>query len=133
MRTDSRIDPDTDPVLPSRIRAAFWMLAALLLLRPLAPAAAQGDSVVRVDMRQIVFAPAEIRVKAGQRVEWINSDPTVHTVTADDESWGSELIQEGGRFRHTFTAAGRFPYHCVPHPMMRGVVIVEGRCRHPIC
>jgi plastocyanin len=93
---------------------------------PAAERAVAGDtSVVRVDMRQIVFAPAEIRIRAGQTVEWTNSDPTVHTVTADDESWGSELIQEGGRFRHTFTEAGRFPYHCIPHPMMRGLVIVE--------
>jgi plastocyanin len=93
-----------------------------------ASAAAQpaDTSVVRVDMRQIVFAPAEVRIRRGQTVEWINSDPTVHTVTADDGSWGSELIQEGGRFSRTFTEAGRFPYHCIPHPMMRGVVVVEG-------
>ena len=87
-------------------------------------AAAPGDSVVRVDMRQIVFAPAEVLVRVGQRVEWINSDPTVHTVTADDGSWGSELIQEGQRYSRIFDQAGRFPYHCIPHPMMKGVVVV---------
>lgn len=91
-----------------------------------APPAATDTSVVRVDMRQIAYAPAEIRIRAGQTVQWINSDPTVHTVTAEDQSWDSGLIQEGGTFTHTFTAAGRFPYYCIPHPMMRGVVIVEG-------
>lgn len=98
------------------------------IFRPAAapPARANADtSVVRVDMRQIAFAPAEIRIRPGQTVEWTNSDPTVHTVTADDDSWGSELIQEGGTYSYTFTTAGRYPYHCIPHPMMRGVVIVE--------
>jgi plastocyanin len=98
------------------------------IFRP-APAAAAAiaadSSVVRVDMRQIAFAPAEIRIRVGQRVEWINSDPTVHTVTADDRSWGSELIQEGERYSRLFDQPGRYPYHCIPHPMMRGVVVVE--------
>src|SRR5690606_6627151 len=92
---------------------------------PVSQGAAADTNVVRVDMRQIAFAPAEIRIRRGQKVEWINSDPTVHTVTADDESWGSELIPEGGRYSRVFEEIGRFPYHCLPHPMMRGVVIVE--------
>jgi plastocyanin len=99
------------------------------IFRPAPAAAARlaSDTVgARVDMRQIAFTPMEIRIRAGQRVEWINSDPTVHTVTADDGSWGSELIQEGGRYSRVFETPGRYPYHCVPHPMMKGSVIVEG-------
>ena len=94
---------------------------------PAAPAREASDTAAaRVDMRQIAFTPMEIRIRAGQSVEWINSDPTVHTVTADDGSWGSELIQEGGRYSHVFDAPGRYPYHCLPHPMMKGIVVVEG-------
>src|SRR5690606_36349417 len=97
------------------------------IFRPAAtqPPAPADSTVVRVDMRQIAYAPAEIRIRPGQRVEWINSDPTVHTVTADDQSWGSEVIQEGARYSRVFSDPGRFPYHCLPHPMMRGVVVVE--------
>jgi plastocyanin len=96
------------------------------IFRPTAPqpSAFADTAVARVDMRQILFAPAEIRIRVGQRVEWTNNDPTVHTVTADDGSWGSELIQEGGRYSRVFDQPGRFPYHCVPHPMMKGVVVV---------
>jgi plastocyanin len=90
---------------------------------PPPPPAADVD--VRVDMRQIEYAPREIRIRAGQTVEWYNSDPVVHTVTARDESWGSELIEEGERFVHRFDSAGTFEYYCLPHPMMTGVVIVE--------
>jgi hypothetical protein len=90
---------------------------------PVAPPPAPG--VVRIDMRSIEFMPGEIRVGRGQVVEWINLDPVVHTVTADDGSWGSGSVGEGEVFRHTFTEAGRHTYYCIPHPQMRGVLIVE--------
>lgn len=90
------------------------------------PPPAPGDSVAaRVEMRQIAFTPREVRIRAGQSVEWINRDPVVHTATANDNSWGSELLQEGGRYVRRFDQPGRYPYKCLPHPMMTGVVIVE--------
>jgi hypothetical protein len=92
---------------------------------PPSPGPSPDPDLVRVDMRQIEFSPRQIRIRAGQTVEWINSDPVVHTVTADDQSWGSELLQEGERYERRFTEPGRYPYVCLPHPMMTGVVIVE--------
>jgi plastocyanin len=56
-------------------------------------------------------------------VEWTNYDPTPHTVTG--EGWGSELLAEGGRYVRRFDQPGRYPYRCLPHPQMTGVVIVE--------
>ena len=92
-----------------------------------APVAAGADSGdVRVDMRMIAYAPAEIRIRPGQRVEWINRDPVPHTVTADDRSWDSGVMNEGARYVRRFDHPGRYPYHCTPHPQMKGVVVVEG-------
>ena len=86
---------------------------------------ARDTTVVRVAIRAVAYAPREIRVRAGQTVEWRNEDPVVHTVTGDDGKWGSGFLAEGGTFRQTFNEAGRFPYHCQPHPQMKAVVIVE--------
>lgn len=83
-----------------------------------------ADSAV-VEMRQIVFNPAEIRVRRGQTVVWVNRDPTGHTVNADDGSWESGVLAEGERYARRFDRPGRYTYHCVPHPQMQGVVIVE--------
>jgi plastocyanin len=89
-------------------------------------AAASTDSVAaRVEMRQVAFSPREVHIHPGQTVEWTNRDPTVHTVTADDGSWGSQLLAEGKTFSHRFDKPGRYAYHCLPHPMMTGVVVVE--------
>lgn len=94
---------------------------------PAPPAAAPApDSVgARVDIRMIAYQPGEVRIRAGQSVEWINRDPVVHTVTADDGSWGSEMMPEGARYHRRFDRPGRYAYHCLPHPMMTGVVVVE--------
>lgn len=86
--------------------------------------AASGDTA-RVELRLIALTPREIRVRAGQAVEWINRDPLTHTVTSDAQVWDSGELKEGQRFVHVFTRPGRYLYHCNPHPQMTGVVIVE--------
>jgi plastocyanin len=93
---------------------------------PQSGATASADSVAaRVEIRQVAFNPREVHIHAGQTVQWVNRDPTVHTVTADDGSWGSQLIAEGKTFSHRFDRPGRYTYHCLPHPMMTAVVVVE--------
>jgi plastocyanin len=85
-----------------------------------------GDSIAaRVQIRQVAFQQREVHIHAGQSVEWTNQDPTVHTVTGNDGSWGSDLLTEGKRYSHRFDRPGRYAYHCLPHPMMTAVVVVE--------
>jgi plastocyanin len=88
-------------------------------------ATAPSAELVRVDIRNIAYSPATVRIKVGQTVEWVNGDPIAHTVTADDKSWGSGFLNQGGRYVRRFMVTGRYGYHCEPHPQMKGVVIVE--------
>lgn len=83
------------------------------------------SATVRVNIKDLAFGPATLRIRVGQTVEWANADPLAHTVTADDKSWGSGFLNQGGRYSRRFTAVGSFPYHCEPHPQMRATVIVE--------
>ena len=46
----------------------------------------------------------------------------LHTVTAEDGSFDSEMIAAGGSWVRTFEAAGTFHYVCSFHPEMEGVV-----------
>lgn len=34
-------------------------------------------------------------------------------------------IEPGERRSLTFTRAGTFPFHCTPHPFMRGLIVVR--------
>jgi plastocyanin len=99
------------------------------LPREVAREAVEGDSAaapaVVAAMARYLFAPKEIEVRAGSTVEWVNADAVVHTVAADDGTWDSRAVQPGERWRATFTRPGRYPYHCGPHPFMKGVVVVR--------
>jgi len=107
----------TAPLSPARLVQIF---------RPAPDVAPPGAEIAtRVEMRQIAFVPGEVRIRVGETVEWLNMDPVAHTVTAADGSWGSELFGLGEAYRRTFTEPGRYPYFCLPHPQMRGVVVVE--------
>lgn len=75
------------------------------------------------------FAPNIIRVEVGTEVEWQNGGRNPHTVTADDGSFDSGVLQHGDEFQHTFNTAGVFPFTCLLHGQkggigMTGIVIV---------
>ena len=78
-----------------------------------------------VVIRGFAFGPGEVRVRAGQRVTWINCDTDAHTSTANAGAWASRLLAPGDAFTQIFGAPGEFLYHCEPHPFMTGRVIVE--------
>jgi plastocyanin len=81
--------------------------------------------VRRASMRALMYAPDRLEVAAGTAIEWKNDDQVAHTLTADDASWDSGMLEPGATWRHTFTTAGSIPFHCAPHPFMKGVVVVR--------
>jgi plastocyanin/uncharacterized membrane protein len=76
-------------------------------------------------MQQMRFNPAEIKVNAGDTVEWKNQDIYSHTVTSDDGSFDSGLIAPGQSWETTVKAGGTIAYHCRPHPNMAATLIVS--------
>ncbi len=75
-----------------------------------APAAARAT----VKLSNFVFQPKVLTVKVGTTVEWINEKGR-HSIMADDGSFESPTLAEGGRYEFQFTKAGTFAYHCHFH------------------
>jgi plastocyanin len=88
-----------------------------------APAA--GRDTLKVEVQDFLFQPGRIEVAAGTTVVWTNSGQVAHTVTAEDGSFESGAIEPGRSRGLTFARTGSFPFHCTPHPFMRGVVVVR--------
>src|SRR5215472_10464088 len=86
----------------------------LCLLAPAGSVFAQSADAT-VNMQSLAFSPKEVHVTAGQTVLWTNSDPLQHTVTADDGSFDSGLIDPGGMFTMEFDTPGTYQYYCQPH------------------
>jgi plastocyanin len=76
-------------------------------------------------MRNVNYMQTRMEITAGTTIEWTNRDPLAHTVTAVDRSFNSGLIQPGKTFRHTFTKPGTYAFFCMPHPFMKGTIVVK--------
>ena len=79
---------------------------------------------VEIEIEDFAFTPATVTVKTGTTVKWGNKDTVSHTVTGDDGSWGSTLLNKGDNFSFIFSQAGTYTYHCTPHKSMKGTVVV---------
>jgi plastocyanin len=78
-----------------------------------------------IHVANLAFGEPALHVRAGTRVRWVNDDQVQHTVTAEDGSFDSGLIEPGRSYERVFERPGEYGYHCAPHPFMRARVIVE--------
>jgi len=112
----------------NRVRGGFEFTIPFTLRRYFgrgAKSAGAGVTGTAVEMRQMAFAPTRLVVAVGATVEWTNRDQLAHTITADDGSWDSGLIEPGKTWRRTFDQPGTYAVHCTPHPFMTGVIVVR--------
>jgi plastocyanin len=70
------------------------------------------------------FKPAQLTVKAGETVTFVNNDDETHTATAVDRTFDSGHLDHNAQFSYTFTKPGTYPYHCLIHTSMTGTIVV---------
>jgi len=90
---------------------------------PQSSAAAQSQHPTEVIIKNFQYQPAQLNVKPGDTVEFKNEDIYDHTVTADDGSFDSGLIEGGHSWKLTVTKPGTIAYHCTPHPNMKAQLV----------
>ncbi len=88
------------------------------------PSAGSRDSLTAV-VQDFLFRPARLEIAAGTTVIWTNGGQMLHTVTAEDGGFDTGPIEAGERRGITFSRPGTYPFHCTPHPFMRGEVVVR--------
>lgn len=73
----------------------------------------------------------DIDILIDDTVVWKNADTTVHTVTSGTPSDGpdgifgnTDFLNPGQSYQFTFDKKGQYPYYCVIHPWMIGIVSV---------
>jgi plastocyanin/cytochrome c553 len=84
-----------------------------------------GAAAVTVVMDGTGFQPAEVSVRAGDIVEWVNKDPFPHNVSADADGLHSGDLEPDQTWRYRAAARGTFQYVCTLHPGMAGVLHVK--------
>ena len=96
-------------------------------LLALVSACALAQQTVEVTIQDYKFVPAEVRIKAGDAVKWINREKrTSHSVLFPAENGlESERMFPGEHWQRSFTQPGSYSYRCGPHEEMKGLVLVE--------
>lgn len=76
-------------------------------------------------------ATGDIEISLGDTIVWKNGDQAKHTITSgtledgpDGKFGGANFLVPGESYKFTFTEKGRYPYFCLIHPWMTGVVTV---------
>ena len=89
-------------------------------------AKAQKHPTRTVLIQNFSFKPANITIKRGTKVRWINKDTAPHTATANNpRRFDSGRLGKGQSYTHTFKSVGKKPYHCEIHPDMKGRITVK--------
>ncbi len=98
--------------MPRRILLTTFVLSGLLSV------SAHGETI-QVTMDKLVFAPAEVKAKVGDTIEWINKDILAHTATATNGDW-NVMIGPSKTEHLVLNKAGTVDYFCKYHPKHEG-------------
>ncbi|GAC1324152.1 MAG: hypothetical protein NVS2B16_05190 [Chloroflexota bacterium] len=121
-----------------KVRHRFLLAAACSLF--IVPATMVGSALARhadtahktahvtivTDRKTIgAYKPATITVHRGDRIVFKNVSNAPHTVSADNNSFGSPNIAIGKSWTFTSKKTGTFKYFCQYHGAMHGKIVVK--------
>jgi plastocyanin len=77
-------------------------------------------------IQKMAYNPAQLTVKAGDIVRWVNKDSVVHSVvfSKDAKIDPSGVLAPSQSFSVRFYNTGVYNYSCGQHPQMQGSVVV---------
>ncbi|MFM0212756.1 cupredoxin family copper-binding protein [Paraburkholderia sediminicola] len=103
----------------------------VLLGRSVLIAALAGSSVARAEtpntviIKNFMFSPMALTVKAGSTVTWKNLDGEPHTVVNDAGMFRSAALDQNDTYQFKFDKPGVYKVFCGIHPNMRETITVQ--------
>lgn len=108
----------------SKIGSSSFLIVVLIVCSSWSLLSSNEPTVHTVEIRLLKFQPAELTVKSGDKVTWINRDYLVHDVTEfSGKAWSSDSLKRNESWSLTIEKSA--DYHCTIHPIMKGKIIVE--------
>jgi len=92
--------------------------------------AAGSDSTAAADavtvrISGMRFEPANITVRPGTKVTWVQGDRMPHIISGKTGGMRSNTLFTGQEYSYIFQKPGSYGYACDLHPSMKGSVVVE--------
>jgi plastocyanin len=109
------------------MHTGWSMLKRAPFLLALFSISALAQNVTEVRIEGYKYVPSDVAIKLGDSVRWINHEKrTSHSVVFPAEGGlESERMFPEESWERRFEKAGRYEYHCGPHPEMKGLVVVS--------
>ena len=104
------------------IAAGAMMLWGMMLC---APSIAETPDPNRIVVKDFMFTPNTLTVKAGASVTWANLDDEPHTVVSDAGLFRSGAMDTNESFSFKFDKPGTYHFTCSIHPRMVGTIVVQ--------
>ena len=100
----------------------MMMLGAMEMITPVS---ADTRDSTRVVVKDFMFSPTPLMVKAGSTVTWTNMDDEPHTAVSDTGVFKSGGMDTNESFSFKFDEPGTYHYRCTIHPRMVGTIVVQ--------
>ncbi|WP_428323956.1 hypothetical protein [Nitrosopumilus sp.] len=92
--------------------------------------AVPGSGAPGCEERGGCYSPMIVSINTGDVVRMTNTDSAAHTYTSGDGDAGPDgffdtsLLMSGGSFEWSPKRSGEYPYFCMVHPWMTGMILV---------
>ena len=109
----------------SILKNSIYLLCLIFLLNSCISAPEKEiPKVYNVEIKQMQFQPAELRLQKGDTVVWINHDIVAHDVTEEPgKLWTSGSLAPGKSW--SLVVSQSADYYCSIHVVMKGKLIVQ--------
>jgi plastocyanin len=89
------------------------------------PSTAETGDSNRITVKEFMFTPNSLSIKAGTTVTWANMDDEPHTVVSDTGLFRSGAMDTNESFAFKFDKPGTYHFTCSIHPRMVGTIVVQ--------
>jgi plastocyanin len=109
-------------------RTQLWLIAVGMVIvgamEVYVPSVAE-TTAAKIVVKDFMFMPTPLTVKAGSTVTWTNQDDEPHTVVSDTGLFKSGGMDTNESFSFKFDKPGTYHFTCSIHPRMVGTIVVQ--------
>ncbi|RDK03308.1 cupredoxin domain-containing protein [Paraburkholderia lacunae] len=111
----------------THIRRVFFSLLGIggIMAASAVFSVARAQDPNAVVIKNFMFSPMALTIKAGSTVTWKNLDGEPHTVVNDAGIFRSSALDQNDTFQFEFDKPGVYKVFCGIHPNMRETITVQ--------
>ena len=112
-------------MIPGRYRSLLAAVGLGLMYAVHAGPSAAATDPTQILVKDFMFTPTSLTVKAGATVTWANRDDEPHTVVSNTGLFRSGALDTNESFSFRFDKPGTYQFACSIHPRMVGTIVVQ--------